>query len=134
MISKRLNTIFFLSLGLMYAHGFEEVLTGFQHTDSFVIFGANLFNTTPESVYWVFHILWWSSVPILFFVFRKKSFVFPLLALFGIVFLVETHHLIKAVLVKSYYPGMITAFFYPIAGFFFYRELIRKWRGSECGG
>jgi len=76
MIPKQPQILFFITLGLMYAHGLEEILTGFQHTDSFMIFGANLFNTTPEIVYWVFHILLWLSVPILFLVFRKKILCF----------------------------------------------------------
>jgi len=128
MISQRLQTIFFISLGLMYLHGLEEVLTNFQSTDSFMAFGANIFTTTPESFYWFSHLLWWIAVPILFLIFRKKSFIFLLLALFGIMFFTEIHHLVKAILTKAYYPGMITAFFYPIVGVYFYKELVRKWK------
>jgi len=133
MVSKRLSIIFLLSLGLIYAHGFEEILTGFQHTDSFIVFGASLFNVTPASFYWISHIAWWLSVPILFLVFRGNVLIFPLLALFGLVFLTEVHHLVKFVLAKSYYPGMLTAFFYPSTGFFFYRELLKNWKYKSGG-
>lgn len=51
MISKKLHNIFLISLLLIYAHGLEETITGFQYSDSFMIFGANYFNISPETFY-----------------------------------------------------------------------------------
>ena len=128
MVSKQLTILFIIALALIYLHGVEEVLTGFPHGDSFMKFGASFFHTSPENFYWISHIfLWWLPIPIIFLVFRKKAIILPLLALFGLVFVFELHHLIKAVLAQSYYPGMITAFFYPILGVFFYKELLKIW-------
>lgn len=126
MISKNLNVLFIVSLSLIYLHGVEEVLTGFQHTDSFMMFGGKVFSISTESFYWFSHLLWWLGAPIMFLIFRNKPIILPLLALFGTVFFIEAHHLIKALLVQSYYPGMITAFLYPIFGVYFYKELMRK--------
>jgi hypothetical protein len=127
MVSKRLTTLFVLALGLIYLHGVEEVLTGFPRVDSFMKFGASFFNTSSENFYWISHIfLWWLPIPVIFLILRRRTIILPLLALFGLVFVFELHHLVKAALAQSYYPGMITAFFYPILGVFFYKELLRS--------
>ena len=128
MISKRLTIIFLSSLLLIYAHAIEEVLTGFQYNDSFVVFGAKYIGTTPEIFYWLFHIAFWVSLPTLFFLLHKKRLGLPLISVFGIIYFVELHHVIKGVFAGHYYPGMITALFYPVVGFFFWQELIRNWR------
>ena len=126
MTSKRLNLLFISALVLIYLHGLEEVLTGFQHIDSFMEFGGRIFSISTESFYWFSHLLWWLGAPIIFLISRKKPIILPLLALFGIVFFIETHHLVKSLLIQSYYPGMFTAFLYPIFGIYFYKELMRK--------
>ena len=97
---RKLGIIFLSALLLTYAHGAEEVLTGFQYTDSFIRFGAQLFNTSPEAFYWVSHLSWWVLLPTIFILFRKKSVILPLLALFGLVFFIEIHHVIKALMIQ----------------------------------
>ncbi len=131
MISKHLNFLFFTALVLIYLHGLEEIFTGFQHVDSFMKFGGDIFNISAVNFYWASHLLWWLAIPIIFVIFKKKSIILPLLALFGTVFFIEIHHLIKALLAQSYYPGMITAFFYPILGIYFYKEVVRNWRNKS---
>lgn len=131
MISKNLTKVFLLSLILIYAHGVEEVLTAFQHNDPFIIFGAQYLNTTPEMFYWVSHLIWWISIPLLFTIFRESKFIFTLMALYGIVFIIEPHHIVKALLVRNYYPGMITALFYPIVGFFYWKQLVKAWKKEQ---
>lgn len=133
MISKNLQFLFLLSLFLITVHGIEETLTGFRHSDSFVVSLANYFNTTPETFYWVFHIIWWTLLPTAYVFLRKSTVILPLLTLFSVVFAFELHHVAKALIVNQYYPGMITAFFYPILGIFFYSELIRNWRQKITG-
>ncbi len=125
-VSNRLRRIFFVSLGLIYLHGIEEVLTGFQFNDSFMVFFAGLFDITPASFYWISHIIWWVMVPLLYFVFRNNTRVlFPLLALFGLVFVIEIHHLVKGLIAFSYYPGAVTAFFYTVVGYFYWKQVLR---------
>lgn len=129
--SNKLKKLFLLSLILIYAHGIEEIINGFQHLDSFMVYGANLFSTTPEIFYWVSHLIWWISLPILFLLLSKKRLGLILLTLYGLVFFVELHHPIKGLLVKGYYPGMITALIYPVFGFFYWKQVIRDWRSEK---
>lgn len=128
MISKKLNSLFLISLVLIYAHGLEENLTGFPQTDPFMVFGAQYFGTTPEIFYWVSHLIWWLSVPLLFVLLKRTRILLFLLTLFSFIFVIELHHTIKAIFAKSYYPGLITAVFYPLIGYFFWTELIKNWR------
>lgn len=128
MISQRLKTIFYISLFVIYLHGLEEIIGGFQHVDSFMIFGANFFKTSTEVFYWSSHIIWWLAVPLLYLIFRNRTQIFLLFGIYGLVFAIELHHVVKAVQSGYYYPGAITAFFYPIIGFFFYKELLKNWK------
>ncbi len=128
MISHQLKRIFLSSLVLIYAHGLEEIIGGFQHFDSFMIFGAKYLGTTPETFYWISHLIWWISLPVLFFLFNKSRLGLALMSLYGLVFIVELHHPIKGFLVGRYYPGMITALLYPVFGFFYWRQIINDWK------
>lgn len=128
MVSKRLKRIFLITLFLIYVHGIEEILTGFSNVDSFMVFGAGVFNTSSELFYWVTHSILWVLLPILYVLINKKIFARILFSLFGIIFIVELHHIYKALEWKSYYPGLITSLMYPIIGIFYYTELIKDWR------
>ncbi|MBI2021894.1 HXXEE domain-containing protein [Candidatus Daviesbacteria bacterium] len=128
MISDKLKHIYLLSLLLIYAHGVEEIINGFQYSDSFMVYGANLFNTTPEIFYLIFHLIWWFSLPILFLLFNKSRLGLFLMTLYGFVFFIELHHPIKGLLIGSYYPGMITAMLYPIFGIFYWKQVIKEWK------
>lgn len=131
MASNKLKHIFLLSLLLIYAHGIEEVINGFQYSDSFIVYGSNLFNTTPEIFYWISHLVWWVSLPILFLLFRKSRLGLTLMTLYGLVFFIELHHPIKGFLAGSYYPGMVTALFYPVFGFFYWKQIITNWKAKN---
>lgn len=128
MISDKLKHIFLLSLILIYVHGVEEIINGFQYSDSFMVYGANLFNTTPEIFYWVSHLVWWISLPTLFLLFNKNRLGLLLMTLYGFVFFIELHHPIKGLLSGRYYPGMITALLYPVFGIFYWKQIIRDWK------
>ena len=128
MISKRLNNLFLITLIPIYLHGIEEILTGFSHIDSFMVIGSHFFNTSSEQFYWVSHIIFWLLLPVLYLFFYKTKVALFLFSLFGLFFIVELHHIYKAVLIKNYYPGLITSLAYPVIGFFYIKELIKIWR------
>src|SRR3989338_5691486 len=124
MVSKKLQNIFIFSLVPIYLHGIEEILTGFQRIDSFMVSGGSYLNISTEQFYWIFHIAWWVSLPVLYLLFHKKRIALFLFSLFGLFFIFELHHIIKTVNVKSYYPGLLTALIYPFIGVIYWKELI----------
>ncbi len=131
MISDKLKHIFLISLLLIYAHGIEEIIGGFQYFDSFMVSGANYFGITPEIFYWVSHMIFWLSLPILFLLFHQRRVGLILITIFGGIFIIELHHPIKAILASQYYPGTITALFYPIIGIFFWKQTFTDWKKIE---
>ena len=128
MISDKLKKLYLLAMLLIAAHGVEEYLSGFSYKDSFVFYFASLFESKEQVFYWSFHIMWWLFIPIAYLLILGGRWVLYLLSLFSVVFAFELHHVIKGILSGGYYPGMITGFFYPILGIFFWRELVKNWR------
>lgn len=131
MVSKKLKTIFLISVILFYIHGIEEVMNNFYHVDSFILGIANFFNTIPQAVYWISHTAWWSLLVIVLLFLVGGRWVLHLMAVYGLVLIFESHHLIKALTVSGYYPGVVTALFFPIIAFFFWRELVKLYRNIE---
>jgi len=131
MISNKLKRIIVLSIALFYLHGLEEILTGFHIQDPFIEFFSSLFMNVPEAVYYVSHVLWWIFVPVLLLLLLGGKWVYRVLAVFGIVYVLELHHVLKALLASQYYSGMITAFFYPVFGYFYWRTLIHDWQSNK---
>jgi len=127
MITKKLKNLLVIALVLIYLHGFEEILTGFQYNDIFMVSIANLFATQTLAVYWVLHIVFWLLLPLFILLAFDGKWKYIPLAIFGLIWFVEIHHLVKALIAMSYYPGMVTAFFYPIFGVFYWRELYNNW-------
>lgn len=130
MVSKTLKFLFLLTLFLIAAHGIEEVSTGFLYKDDFISYLSGLFNTKAEVFYWSFHIMWWLMLVVAYLLLMGGRWLLIPLTLFGIVYIFEIHHLIKAFSAGGYYPGMISAFFYPIIGVFYWKELINNWRSK----
>ncbi len=129
MISRKLKLILFLTLGLIYLHGLEEVISGFQFDDPWMVWAGNLVDTKTEVFYWTFHLMWWILVPIaIILIVGNRRWIYSLLALFGLVYFTELHHTLKGILAGSYFPGMITGIIYPILGVFYWRQLIKDWR------
>lgn len=129
MITNKLKKILILTLGLIYIHGLEEIISGtFAPNDPWMVFFGNLFETRAEVFYWSFHIMWWVLVPIgIILLTGNRKLILSLLSLFGILYFIELHHPIKAILAGHYYPGAISGLFYPVLGFFYWKELFKNW-------
>ena len=53
------------------------------------------------------------------------------LAIFlGLIFIYELHHLYKALSIGAYYPGILTAIFLYVLGFFYWKELVSGYKRS----
>ncbi len=129
MISGKLKKITIISLIVIYLHGIEEIIMGFWKIDSVMTILANHFESIPKAVYYSTHIPFWLLLLPMFLLVLGGRWVLRMMMLFGVIFFIELHHIIGALLItKSYYPGMLTAFLYPIIGFFYWRELISNMR------
>ncbi len=127
MITKKLKIIFGISIPLFIAHGIEEILTGFYNVDAWDQFLFIPFQTlSMHGVMFVtFQIMLWLLLTISLILLLGERWQLRMLAVFGFVYIFELHHLVKAILVGGYYPGLYTALVFPFVVFFFWREWLK---------
>lgn len=135
MISKRLQTIFLLSIPVSIAHGIEEYLTGFYQTDNFArFFFSYAENMAPiQASFVTFQVMFWLILIISAILITKSKWQIYVMLIPGFIYIFELHHLVKAVLAFNYYPGAITAILFPIIGFFYWKQLLKDWRTQRSG-
>ena len=132
MISTKLKKIILFTLLLIYAHGIEEMLMGFWKVDSVVMTWNKYLTSIPQAVYYASHIPFWFFVTSIFFLILGGKWTLRVLALFGVIFVFELHHVFGAIFIShGYYPGLITAIFYPVVGFFYWKELLNNFNENR---
>ncbi|MHB1086210.1 MAG: HXXEE domain-containing protein [Minisyncoccota bacterium] len=124
MITTRLKTIFALSIPLFIAHGVEEFLTHFYDIDAHdqAIFGILSGLSNHGATFVVFQVMLWLLLTISLLLLLGPKWQFNVLALVGLIYLYELHHIYKAIMIGGYYPGLITSLAFPSFTFFFWKE------------
>lgn len=129
MVTQKLKSIFGLSIPVFIAHGIEEFMTHFYDKDAWdqAIFG-NLFGNLPThgATFITFQIMLWLLLIISFLLLLGEKWQLRVLAIAGVIYIYELHHVIKAVSVGGYYPGLITALIFPVIAYFFWREWLKN--------
>ena len=122
----KLRFLFFLSIPLFVIHGIEEYVTGFPDVDTFfmIIFRPVMSLPLPQATFVVFQVMLWLLLILSALVLLGERWQRRLLIIPGIVYILEAHHLIEAIIRWTYYPGSLTAIFFPILAFFFWREYL----------
>ena len=130
MISKKLQHLFLLSIILWIAHGIEELATGFSNVDPQVkvMFGFAEKFTTLRVAFLVFQIVVWLILVGGYLLIHRRKVNLWLMVIPGFIMIYELYHLYKVVEVSGYYPGLITALFFPVLAFFFWRELLKNFK------
>ncbi|KKU66693.1 MAG: hypothetical protein UX89_C0019G0013 [Parcubacteria group bacterium GW2011_GWA2_47_16] len=133
MISKKLKIIFGLSIPLFILHGIEEFYTGFYKAGRFTqfIFGPFDQMGAHDIMFLTFQVMFWLLLAVAFLMALGEQWRFRMMMVLGAVYILELHHIWKAVVSWSYYPGLITAIPLVIAGFFFWKELIRSFQSNK---
>lgn len=128
MISQKLKTIFYISIPVFIAHGFEEIFNGFYNVDWFFKFAFGFLETmsVPQATFIVFQIMIWLAFIVFAFLIASEKWRLRLMLLPGIIYIFELHHIWKAFESWSYYPGVITAIAFPVVGFLFWKELLKN--------
>ncbi len=128
MISKKLKTLFLLSIVIVYLHFFEEVISGFYKNDWIMLYISSHFQTINQAQYYGSHIVWILMIGPAALLILGGKWILRVLTLFGFFFIFELHHLIDAIRTLSYSPGVITNIAFEVIGFFYWKELLRNWR------
>jgi len=130
MISKKLKTIFYISIPIFITHGLEEIFNGFYNIDwsTKLVIGFLNEMSVPQATFIVFQVMIWLSFIVFAFLIASEKWRLRLLILPGIIYIFELHHLWKAFESWSYYPGAITAIAFPVVGFMFWKELLNNFK------
>lgn len=130
MISNKLKTIIFLSAPFFVLHQTEEYLTKFYQIDDLSRFAFQLFEPmgSLQATFLLFEIMTIVLFIVSYLFLKGGKAILALAILFGSVFIFELHHLVKAIQTGGYYPGIVTAIFIYILGFFYWKELLINWR------
>lgn len=130
MITKRLKSIFGLSIPLFILHGIEEYQTGFYKIDPLdqLIFKPFLEMDGHQVMFITFQVMFLLLLVVSLLLVLNERWRLRMMFILGIVYVIEVHHIWNAVAAWSYYPGLYTAIFFPVLAFFFWRELMRVYR------
>ena len=131
MITQKLKHIFGLSIPLFIVHGIDEFVTNFNTTDvldqrMFGIFFGDL--SSHDIMFVTFQIMFSLLLIISFLFLLGEKWQFRILAIAGVVYVFELHHIIKAISAWAYYPGLITALIFPFVAVFFWKEWFRIYK------
>ena len=130
MISKKLKTIFFVSIPIFIAHGLEEYFNGFYNRDSIFKFFFHYLETisVPQATFLLFQIMLWLLLIVSALLITNGKWQLRLMVVVGLIYIFELHHLWKALMSWDYYPGVITAIAFPVIGFLFWKELLKNYK------
>ena len=128
MISEKLKIIFGISIPLFILHGIEEYRTGFYRDNELYQFAFRPFleMSWHQVMFATFQVMFWLLLAATFLMTLSEKWRLRMMTVLGAVYILELHHIWKAVVSWSYYPGLITALAFPVVGFFFWRELIKS--------
>lgn len=114
-------------------HGIEEIWTGFYALDSFslTVFGPLLGMSSAQSTFIVFQVMLWLMFLICYLLLFTERWRFLPLGILGFFLFFELHHVVKAILIGGYYPGMITALILPIIGMYYWKALVFSIRAAS---
>lgn len=126
MIPVELQHIFLISIAVSIAHNLEEYIARHFEVDvTSKLISKYLKISIPQGSHHLFQVIFWVLLAGFFLIFVEKL---PLwfMPIFGTIYIFELHHFFKAFTSRKYNPGLITAFLFPVVGFFFWQALIKS--------
>lgn len=132
MISKKLNNLFLISIPIFVAHGLEEYLAKFYETYPILNFTwtNRLFQAVPQATFLTFQVMFWLLITVMYILLRRDRGTLVIMTIVGFIYIYEATHILSAIIMQRYTPGLITAPLLPIVGFFYWKELMNNWRRS----
>ena len=127
-MTKRLQWLYLLSIPLFIAHGLEEYFTGIYVVDSQVQFALAFLKPlgSLQTRFLIYQIVLWALLVTAYLLVRKGILQTLLSVLLGLILIYELQHFYGAFITGGYYPGLVTAFLFPVIGFFLWKELFKQ--------
>lgn len=126
-VSLKLQQIFLLSIPVFIAHGIEEYITEFYNIDNFSRFVFSYTETMSplQASFITFQIMIWLLLILGAIFITRPKWLLYIMIIPGLMYIFEIHHLVKALMLLNYYPGLVTSILFPFIGFFYWKQLIR---------
>lgn len=134
MISKKLKTLFLISIFLFIFHGLEEYFTKFYDVYPLLNFQwtNRLFESIPQATFLTFQVMWWFTLLVSYVLLRRDRGTLVFMTFLGLIYIYEATHILSAIVTQSYTPGLFSAPFLPLIGFFYWKERVKHW-GKNYG-
>jgi len=130
--SKKIEKYLLSFIILFIAHSIEEYLAGFYNVHPyFKLLVQNIGTPSLEIKGIIFILAMLALLIILFLRFKKGNGKIGVPVFFCALGLYELEHIIRALLIKAYYPGAIAAFPLFILGILIFRDLIMLRKKKE---
>lgn len=127
MVSNRIKSLLLLSIPIFVAHEIEEWVFEFWNMDNTTLAVAKYFDNIPQSVFIVWNFAFLLSLIFVALLVRGGKWTWFMLCIPGLIFIYELNHVIKAISVGGYYPGLYTSLIFPVIGFLYWKELFRSY-------
>lgn len=123
-MSNKIKIIFAIFTPVFIAHGLEEYFIGLYKYDPFFQSFPN-----PKAAFMIFVLAIGNGFVIASYIFVKKNkWTLGLSIMLGLLLLFEFIHFYDAIKIGGYYPGLITAFAFPILAFYLWKELLINYK------
>ncbi len=135
MISNKLKNLFLISIPLFIVHGTEEYLTHFYDIYPLLNFRwtENIFQSIAQATFFTFQIMWWVLLIVVYIFLRGGKGTLYLMTFVGLIYIYEITHILSAILMQGYTPGLTTGLLFPFMAFFYWKELLKKWDKNQHG-
>lgn len=132
MLPSKLRNLFLLSVPLFIAHGIEEYLMGFSYICPLAQAFGRYFESIPQATFATFQLTWWLLLLVSSLFILGGKWPLRLMVVVGFIYLYEFHHIFEAIVRWGYYPGLFTAFLFPVIAILFWRELFHTLRAPDA--
>ena len=128
MISEKLKTLFLISIPVFILHGIEEYTTRFYDIYPLLNFRwtENVFNSIPQATFLTFQIMWWLLLAVTYLLLKGGKPQFFIMVLVGVIYIYECTHILSAIILQGYTPGLTIGLLFPVVGFFYWKELLKR--------
>ncbi len=121
----KLQSTFLALASLFVIHGLEEYFTEFYKIDWSYRLIFDSLSDIPE-VFLAYQASLWLLLLLTYVLLKKGKRISWLLIVLGVLSILELQHVYAAIVSQTYYPGLITSLLFPIVGFYFWKELLKK--------
>lgn len=120
------KTLSFLSILLFVPHGLEEYFTGLYKVDNQTKYILEVLHINNyAAAFLATQIIFWILLLIAYSLVYKNKLVLPLMLILELILVYELSHIVDAVKVGGYYPGLYTSLLFPFLAVYIFKFALR---------